>query len=74
MTQGTNGGGVQEYYPHDGLGSTTDLTYEDGNVVDGYTYDVVGAIRSQSGGSPNEWLFTGERLDSDSGFDYICAR
>jgi hypothetical protein len=29
--------------------------------VDGYTYDVFGAIRSQSGSSGNYWLFTGQQ-------------
>jgi RHS repeat-associated protein len=43
-------------------------------VVDGYTYDVFGAIRSQSGSSDNYWLFTGEQLDSDEGLYYLRAR
>jgi len=43
-------------------------------VVDGYTYDVFGAIRSQSGSSPNYWLFTGEQRDADSEMYYLRAR
>jgi hypothetical protein len=42
------------------------LTDGDGDVVDGYTYDVFGAIRSQSGSSENYWLFTGEQQDDGS--------
>ena len=38
-----------------------------GNVVDGYTYDVFGAIRSQSGSSDNYWLFAREQRDADRG-------
>lgn len=45
--------GVQTCFLYDGLGSTTDLTDGSANVVDGYTYDVFGAIRSQSGSSDN---------------------
>ena len=58
--------GNQTYFLYDGLGSTSDLTDGSGNVVDGYTYDVFGALRSQSGTSSNYWLFTGEQADSQS--------
>jgi hypothetical protein len=29
-----------------------------------YSYDVFGAIRSQTGSSPNDWLYTGEQRDA----------
>ena len=35
-----------------------------GTVVSDYSYDVFGTIRSQSGSSPNFWLFTGEQRDA----------
>ncbi len=35
-------------------------------MVDGYTYDVFGALKSQSGSSDNYWLFTGEQLDPEA--------
>lgn len=60
----TDDQGEQEYYLYDGLGSVTDLTDDYGDVVDGYTYDVFGAIRSQAGSSPNEFTFTGEQVDA----------
>jgi RHS repeat-associated protein len=41
-------------------------------VIDGYTYDVFGAIRSQSGA--NDWLFTGGQSDGDEGLYYLRAR
>jgi len=44
------------------------------NVVATYRYDVFGAIRSQTGSSPNQWLFTGEQRDSDSGLYFLRAR
>ncbi len=70
----TDSGGVQEYYLYDGLGSTTDLTDGSGNSIAGYGYDVFGAIRSQSGSSPNEFKFTGEQRDSESSLYYLRAR
>ena len=43
-------------------------------MIAGYSYDVFGAIRSQTGSSCNYWLFTGEQRDSDSSFYYLRAR
>jgi hypothetical protein len=45
-----------------------------GTAADAYTYDVFGAIRTQSGSSNNYWLFTGEQRDSDSDLYYLRAR
>jgi RHS repeat-associated protein len=42
-------------------------------VTDTYRYDAFGAIRSHTGGSPNEWLLTGEQLDP-TGLYYLRAR
>ena len=61
LISATDGAGVQTYFLYDGLGSTTDLTDGSGNVIGGYSYDVFGGIRSQSGASDNFWLFTGEQ-------------
>lgn len=74
LISATDSAGVQTYFLYDGLGSTTDLTDANGNSVAGYSYDVFGAIRTQSGASPNYWLFTGEQRDSDSSFYYLRAR
>ena len=54
--------GVQTYHMYDDLGSTSDLTDASASPTDAYSYsyDVFGTIRSQSGSSPNYWLFTGE--------------
>ena len=62
----TDGAGVQTYQLYDGLGSTTDLTDGSAIAVDGYTYDVFGALKSQNGNSDNYWLFTGEQLDAEA--------
>jgi RHS repeat-associated protein len=70
----TDSGGVQTYHLYDGLGSTVNLTDAGGSTTATYSYDVFGAIRSQSGGGSNQWLFTGEQRDSDSGLYYLRAR
>ena len=74
LISATDGQGAQTYFTHDGLGSTTDLTDDEGDETDDYTYDIFGAIRSQSGSSDNFWLFTGEQQDADSDMYYLRAR
>ena len=70
----TDGSGVQTYRLTDGLGSTTDLVDATGNVIVGYTYDPFGAVRTQTTPNDNEWLFTGEQRDEESGYDFLRAR
>jgi integrase len=53
----------QLYYLADGLASTTGLTDGEANLVGTYTYDVFGAIRSETGGQTNDYRFTGQQLD-----------
>ncbi len=43
------------------------MTDDEGDVTATYTYDVFGAIRSETGSSDNYWLFTCEQFDSDHG-------
>ncbi len=69
----TDGGGAQEYYLTDGLGSTTGLADGAGSVTDTYGYDVYGAVRARTGTSGQEFTFTGEQVDS-SGLQYLRAR
>lgn len=64
----------QLYYLSDGLASTTGLTDGEGSVVGTYTYDVFGAIRSETGGQANEYRFTGQQLDVASDLYYLRAR
>jgi RHS repeat-associated protein len=66
--------GGRIHFLYDGLGSVTDLTDEEGDVLDAYTYDAFGAIRTPSEVSGNYWLFTGEQRDSDSDLYYLRAR
>lgn len=74
LISATDGSGAQTYFSYDGLGSTTNLTDGGGNTVATYSYDPFGAIRSQTGSSPNYWQFTGEQKDGDSNFYYLRAR
>ncbi len=74
LISATDGAGVQTYFLYDGLGSTTGLTDGSGNNPVSYSYDVFGAIRTQTGTSSNYWLFAGEQRDGDSGYIYLRAR
>jgi RHS repeat-associated protein len=62
----------EEWYLYDGLGSTTGLADDTGAVTGTYTYDVFGAVRSQTGDA-TEWSYTGEQNDP-SGLEYLRAR
>ena len=64
----------ETYYTYDGLGSTADLTDDTATVTDTYSYDVFGAVRTSTGSSDNDWLFTGEQHDEDSDLYYLRAR
>lgn len=74
LISATDNSGTQTYYLADGLGSVTDIRDAFGNTVASYSYDVFGAIRSQTGSSGNNRLFTGEQRDGDSLLYYLRAR
>ena len=66
--------GVPTFFTHDGLGSTSDLTDAYADSIDGYSYDVFGALRSQGGSSSNYLLFTGQQVDEGSNLYFLRAR
>jgi RHS repeat-associated protein len=70
----TYDGDDMTYRLTDGLGSTMNLCDASGNELVTYAYDVFGALRSQTGSSDNDRLFTGEQRDEESGYDYLRAR
>jgi len=74
LISATDGAGAQTYNTGDGLGSTTDLTNGSGTVTGAYSYDVFGAVRSQTGGGANVWQFTGEQREADSSLYFLRAR
>ena len=67
-------GGSIQYYHHDALGSTVNLTNPDGSTRVSYKLDPWGNIRSQSGTSVNRQIFTGQEYDEKTGLFYFGAR
>ena len=61
-------------FHYDGIGSTRQLTDVAGNITDSYTYEAFGEVESQTGITPNNYLFTGEQFDPNLGFYYLRAR
>jgi RHS repeat-associated protein len=65
---------VTSFYGKDGHGSVRYLTDSNGNITDAYDYDAFGNLINRTGNTPNDYLYAGERLDSDLGFYYLRAR
>ena len=63
-----------QYYHHDALGSTVNLTDGAGLTKVRYTLDPWGHIRSQLGSSVNRQIFTGQEHDENTGLIYFGAR
>lgn len=64
------------YYLTDAIGSTTDLTTPDGDVVASYNYDAFGELRTDFAAPENEnrFLFAGEYADEVTELVYLRAR
>ncbi|HSR54183.1 MAG TPA: RHS repeat-associated core domain-containing protein [Acidobacteriota bacterium] len=62
------------YYHADPLGSTRALTDSLGTATDQYAYEAFGTLDTQSGTTPNPYLFTGEQLDPALNHYYLRAR
>ena len=60
------------YYLADGLGSTIAIVDADGDVENGYTYDIYGES-TVSGSLSNEFDFAGQQTDA-TGLQYLRAR
>ncbi len=63
-----------QYYHHDALGSTVNLSDGAGLTKVSYTLDPWGHIRSQLGTSVNRQIFTGQEHDENTGLIYFGAR
>ncbi|MDH3976782.1 MAG: hypothetical protein OEV42_21175, partial [Deltaproteobacteria bacterium] len=63
-----------QYYHHDALGSTVNLTDNSGVVKVSYSLDPWGHIRNQVGSSINRQIFTGQEHDEQTGLIYFGAR
>ena len=66
--------GLPSYYHYDGLGSTRALTDNSEFVTDTYVYEAFGELIDATGGTVNDYLFTGEQFDPNIGFYYLRAR
>lgn len=62
------------YYLYDGHGSVRTLTNEAGRVTDRYSYDAYGNLLKKEGGTENEFLYTGEQYNANTGLYYLRAR
>jgi RHS repeat-associated protein len=72
--QKINGVWTTSFYSMDGHGSVRQLTNTDGVVTDTYSYDAFGKLISQTGSTPNVYLYSGERFDPDLGLYHLRAR
>jgi RHS repeat-associated protein len=62
------------FYGYDGHGSVRFLTSSTGAVTDTYDYDAFGNLLTQTGSTPNNYLFAGEQFDPVLGIYYNRAR
>ena len=67
-------GEQESFYHMDGLGSTRVLTDDGGGVTDTYDYDAYGVLIASTGGTVNDYLYTGEQFDPNLGDYYLRAR
>lgn len=61
------------FYFYDGLGSVTDLTNAQGEVVESYSYDPYG-LPTQPSSVGNPYLYTGREYDSETNLYYYRSR
>ncbi|WP_413788523.1 MULTISPECIES: RHS repeat-associated core domain-containing protein [unclassified Methanoculleus] len=66
--------GGQIYYHYDGLGSVRGLSDGSGTTVTTYSYDAFGEPDLITGQVDNNFLFTGEQMDAETGLLYLRAR
>jgi RHS repeat-associated protein len=67
-------GGATHYYHYDGLGSTRALSDQTAVVTDSYDYEAFGELLGQTGSTENNYLYTGEQIDPNTGNYYLRAR
>jgi RHS repeat-associated protein len=62
------------FYHYDGLGSTRALSSQTATVTDSYDYEAFGELLGQTGSTENNYLYTGEQIDPNTGNYYLRAR
>jgi RHS repeat-associated protein len=66
--------GIRSTYLVDGLGSTTGLSDDNGNLTDQYVYDAYGQLSKTVGQTQNNYLFAGEQWDKNLEEYYLRQR
>lgn len=74
VSQNQLGSGQTSFYGSDAHGSVRLLTSNAGTVTDTYDYEAFGNLVSASGNTPNDYLYSGERFDSDLGAYHLRER
>ena len=72
--QMVNNAPTASFYQYDGRGTVRMLTNSAGAVTDTYEYDAFGNLLSQTGSTPNNYLYRGEQWDPDLSLYYLRAR
>jgi RHS repeat-associated protein len=67
-------GGATHYYHYDGLGSSRALSSQTAVVTDSYDYEAFGELLGQTGETENNYLYTGEQIDPNTGNYYLRSR
>lgn len=66
--------GKQFYYVIDGHQSVRALTDEAGTITDTYEYDAYGNLLQKTGTTENDFRYTGEQYNANTGLYYLRAR
>ena len=66
--------GKEFYYHYDGLGSVCSLSDSKESIKAIYSYDAFGQTRKEMGHVDNDFRFTGEQMDDETGLIYLRAR
>ncbi|TFH40577.1 MAG: hypothetical protein E4G94_09355, partial [ANME-2 cluster archaeon] len=62
------------YYHNDGLGSVRSLSDSKESIKNIYLYDAFGQVQKELGHVDNDFQFTGEQMDDETGLIYLRAR
>ena len=62
------------YYHYDGLGSVRSMSDSKESIKTIYLYDAFGQTRKEMGHVDNDFRFTGEQMDDETGLIYLRAR
>ena len=62
------------YYLYDGHENIRAISDETGQITDRYSYDAYGNLLEKEGSTENEFLYTGEQYNANTGLYYLRAR